>query len=45
MNRCEKNCLDIKRQLQRKYKLRSYERALNLLKRNVCITEIAQVVS
>ena len=45
MNGCEKDCIDIKRQLQRKYKLLSYERALNLLKRDVCITEIGQVVS
>ena len=34
----------IKGQLQRKHKLLSYERALNMLKNDICITVIDQAV-
>ena len=34
----------IKGQLQRFYKLMSYERAFKMLKNNMCITEIGQAV-
>ena len=36
--------LILKGQLQRFYKLMSYERAFKMLKNDMCITEISQVV-
>ena len=36
--------LTFKEQLQRKYRLLSHESALNLLKNDICISEIGQVV-